>query len=261
VSVLRDARFAARTAALAAYSLATYAGFETEIRIRPGAEDEPLLRHYRRRFGRHMLKLFGVDVATRGVPERGWVPRADATGRGRLFISNHRSGLDILVTLAFLEGKHLSRGDLAGWPVIGLLARRSGILFVDRTSRRSSAAAVQSMISTIEEGTGIILFPEGTTYAGDEVRPFKPGAYAVAKRTGCELVPVGLAYAGGGASFEEEEFLAHMRRVAGTKKTRVGLSVGEPLRAASGVDPGTFGELLREAVQAEVTRARALVGP
>lgn len=260
MSVAGDTRFAGRTAIMAAYSIATYVGFEAETRLKH-LEDEPLLRHYRRRYGRHMSKLFGVHVATRGVPAEGFVPRASADGLGRIFLCNHRSGLDILVTAMLLEGRHLSRADLAAWPIIGLLARRSGILFVDRTSRRSSAAAVQSMITTIQEGSGIILFPEGTTYAGDEVRPFKPGAYAVAKRTGCELVPVGLAYAGGGASFDEETFVEHMRRVASQRETRVGVSVGTPLRLEDGAEPGAFSELLRSRVQAEVTEARRLVGP
>ena len=261
MSVVGDARFAARTAALAAYSLGLYATFEAELRLRGSADDESLVREYRRRYGRHMAKLFGIETVTRGVPAAGYVERADARGVGRIFIVNHRSSLDIFITLALLDGKHLSRGDLAQWPIIGLLARRAGILFVDRSSRRSGAAAVQSMIQTIQDGSGIILFPEGTTFAGDEVRPFKAGAYAVAKRADCELVPVGIAYAGGGVAFGEEALLPHMRRVAGTKKVRVGFSVGTALRVDGLSDPVAFGEQLRASVQTEVTHARELVGP
>lgn len=256
-----DARFVGRTAAMAAYSLALYSAFEVHLRAEGHADHEPLTGEYRRRYGRHMARLFGVEVSTRGVPAQGFVGGADAQGLGRIFLCNHRSGLDILVTAMLLEGKHLSRADLAEWPLIGMLARRAGVLFVDRSSRRSSAAAVQSMITTVQQGHAIILFPEGTTYAGDEVRPFKPGAYAVAKRTGCELVPVGLAYAGGGASFEDEAFMDHMRRVAATKASHVGVSIGEPVRVEDGCEPAVFSELLRERVQAEVSRARSLVGP
>ncbi len=255
-----DARFVGRAGAMAAYSLALYSAFELHLRVEGKADEEPLTGEYRRRYGRHMARLFGVKVSTLGVPPEGFVRGADERGLGRIFLCNHRSGLDILVTARLLEGKHLSRADLAEWPLVGLLARRAGVLFVDRSSRRSSAAAVQSMITTVQEGHAIILFPEGTTYAGDEVRPFKPGAYAVAKRTGCELVPVGLAYAGGGASFEDEGFVEHMRRVAANASTHVGVSVGDPVRVEEGADPTAFSDLLRDRVQAEVTRARALVG-
>ena len=35
-----------------------------------------------------------------------------------------------------------------------------------------------------------------TTFSGDEVRPFRPGAFLAAQRTGAEIVPVGIAYEG-----------------------------------------------------------------
>ena len=48
-----------------------------------------------------------------------------------------------------------------------------------------------------------MLYPEGTTYSGDEVRPFRAGAFLAAQRTGAEIVPVGIAYEGDAASYGE----------------------------------------------------------
>src|SRR6478609_5701447 len=102
---------------------------------------------------------------------------------------------------AFIEANTVSRADLAGWPVIGLAARRVGTLFVDRSDKRSGAAVINAMITGLESGRGVMVYPEGTTFAGDEVRPFRAGAFLAAQRAGAEIVPVGIAYGGDGASF------------------------------------------------------------
>jgi 1-acyl-sn-glycerol-3-phosphate acyltransferase len=258
VSLITDARFAARAAALAAYTTGTLYRHHVVARNATPEEDQALIRTTMHRYGRHMTRLYGIDVRKEGVPASGFVGGTDSEGRGRVFVMNHRSGLDILVTLGLLEGKHVSRADLANWPVIGKIARRAGILFVDRENRRSAAAVVSTMIENVENGIGVIIFPEGTTYEGDEVRPFKPGAFAVARRTGCEIVPVGIAYAGN-LSFGEESFLEHMRRVSGAAKTSVGFAVGEPFLAGKR-DSAQLANAAHAEVQALVHRARALVG-
>lgn len=258
--VLSDIRFGARASAFAAYVMGTLAAHEVKVRVKPPteAEEERIIAGTALRFGRRMSRLFGVEVIASGLPPEGYVAGHGPSGLGRVFVSNHRSGLDILVTMAHLEGKHVSRADLAGWPVIGTIARRAGLLFVDRESKRSAAAVVRQMIEVVNAGRGIIIFAEGTTFAGDEVRPFKPGAFAVARRTGCEIVPVGLAYEEG-VSFEEESFVDHMRRVAGAPKTRVGFAVGEPLVLPRDTDPTVLSDTVHERVSELVKVARKLL--
>lgn len=252
---ISDARFAARTALFAAYTSGTLAKFRVEVRGMDLEAEEALIAKTMRRYGHHMSRLFGLEIDAQGLGPDGFAPGRDASGRGRVFVSNHRSALDILVTLAVIEGKHVSRADLAGWPVVGVIARRAGILFVEREDRRSAAAVVQKMIGYIERGLSVIIFPEGTTFPGDEVRPFKPGAVAVARRTGCEIVPLGIAYGGETVSFGDESFLEHMRRVAGAPRTQVAITVGEPIRTA-GEDSNALSERARVAVQALVARSR-----
>lgn len=230
MKIVKDVRVGARAAVFAAYTMGTIGRFEVQDRLTGSRESERLIAEAMRRFGGHMTRLFNVHIDAAGLPADGYFPGRDERGLGRIFISNHRSGLDILVTLALLGGKFVSRGDLSKWPVIGTIARKAGMLFVDREDRRSAAAVVQKMIKTVEDGIGIMIFPEGTTYPGDEVRPFKPGAMAVARRTKCEVVPVGIAYGGSNASFEEESFMAHMRRVGSEPRVDVAVTVGKPIR-------------------------------
>lgn len=264
MSAVTDARFAGRAAGIAAYSMWCYVRFETEVRLlhpRQAQDEAWMERHISstmHRYGLMMTELYGLDIATEGLPADGFFRGADANGKGRVFVSNHRSALDILATLKHFEGKHVSRADLAGWPIIGLVARRIRILFVDRENRRSAAAVMKQMIDYVDKGIGVIIFPEGTTYDGDEVRPFKPGAFTVARKTGCEIVPFGIAYASGGASFGDESMLLHMRRVSGAPKTRLAISVGEPFRAGK-MDTAALAIDAHDKVQALVNRARKLV--
>jgi 1-acyl-sn-glycerol-3-phosphate acyltransferase len=261
VGLARDVRFGARAAACAGLTAASLARLDFEARGLEGAEGDAAVTRAMRRYGEGLCRLLGVEVLSAGrlLDAHGFVEGRDAEGRGRVFVANHRSGLDVPVLLAHVEGRFVSRADLAGWPVIGRAARRTGTVFVDRSSRKSGAETVRAMIASVEAGRAIVIFPEGTTFAGDEVRPFKAGALTVARRTGCELVPVGLAYGGDESSFGDESFGAHMRRVVSRRSSPVGLVVGAPLRAAAGEASEAFETRARQAVQSAVDAARARV--
>lgn len=208
-----------------------------------------------RRWSGALLASLGVRVLDAGIE---LPPREEPIGR--MIVSNHRSMLDVLVLLARFGGHMLSRQDLAAWPVIGHLARRSETLFVDRSSTTSGTAAVRAMTDCLRKGRSVVVFPEGTTYHGDEVRPFLAGAFVAAVAAPCEIVPVGVAYAGPEAEYFQEPFGAHAGRIVRAPTTRVGLAVGAPMR----VDGGRAKKYLdasHEAVRACVARARERVGP
>ncbi|MRG94303.1 lysophospholipid acyltransferase family protein [Polyangium spumosum] len=247
--LVEKGRFLGRTAAFVGLTFSMYGMLEIDTAISPVSERQAVLHAWIRRYGEALLRLYGVEMIARGPHvERGDVyPGAGAGGRGRVFVMNHRSGLDIPICLAYIEATILSRADLSGWPVIGVAARRVGTLFVDRTNKQSGAAAISAMTASIERGRAVLVYPEGTTYEGDEVRPFKPGAFLAAQRTGAEIVPVGLAYEGAAASFGSESFADHMVRVSGAPRTRAAIVVGEPI-----VDVGGDVAELRERVRAEV---------
>lgn len=229
--ILDAVRFPSRSAAFLGITAGMYVAFEAQTALTAEAEREALLHRWIERHARVMLRVFGIEPIGSGphLGEGLTHPGTDERGLGRIFISNHRSGLDILLTLALFEAAHVSRADLAKWPMVGKLARRIGTLFVDRESKMSGAAVLHAMCAAVQRGRGIIVFPEGTTFSGDEVRSFRPGAFAAAVRTGAEIVPVGLAYESATAEFGDESFAQHMKRVSGQPRTRVGVAVGRPI--------------------------------
>ncbi len=259
MSLVNDARFAARAAGFVGLTSSLLVAMETHRGLAPPDRKDPVLFDYIELYGHGLLRLSGVEITARGphADQKKRYPGTDRRGKGRIFVMNHRSLVDVFVTLAFVEATIVSRADLAGWPVIGLAARRVKTLFVDRSDKRSGQAVVRAMVDAVDAGRGVMVYPEGTTFAGDEVRPFRPGAFLAAERTGAEIIPVGIAYEGDGASYVDEPFAQHMRRVAGAKKTRVGLVIGEPISPASGVDATR--EAAHARVQALVGEARALL--
>jgi 1-acyl-sn-glycerol-3-phosphate acyltransferase len=202
-----------------------------------------------------LLGLFGLRTIVRGS--------ALSPGRGHLVVANHRSTADILLLLRVFGGKIVSRSDLASWPLVGVAARAVGTLFVDRSDAISGANAVRKMRSSLLSGDTVIVFPEGTTFPGDQVRPFRAGAFVAALRSGADIVPVGLAYArDSGAAFVNESFLTHLARVASAEPSCVAMCIGEPIPIDEGARAAQLGERARAAVQALVDEARRVVdGP
>jgi 1-acyl-sn-glycerol-3-phosphate acyltransferase len=253
-----DLRASARTAGFVGLTFSLLACLEADLRASPPSRHVAITYKWMGRYGHGLLRLYGLEVTASGPHlERGEIyPACDDRGVGRIFVMNHRSMLDIIVDLAFVEANAVSRADLADWPVIGLAARRVGTLFVERGDKRSGSAVISAMVAGVEQGRGVLVYPEGTTFAGDEVRPFRAGAFLAAQRAGAEIVPVGIAYGGDGASFLEESFPAHYRRVASSPRTRIGLVAGEPFRAES-ADVEAIQRRAHAEVQMLVHRARA----
>jgi 1-acyl-sn-glycerol-3-phosphate acyltransferase len=146
--------------------------------------------------------------------------------RGRM---SGASGADIPAAFTTVAAHAISRHDLAHWPLIGGGSRRIGTLFVDRASRRSGATVLKQIQQALERGEGILMFPEGTAFPGDEVREFKPGAFKSAERAGAQVVPVGIAYDDPAAYYGDESFMDHMKRIASMPRLRVAMELGEPL--------------------------------
>jgi 1-acyl-sn-glycerol-3-phosphate acyltransferase len=212
-------------------------------------------------WARLLLWIFRVRLRVAGpyLEDGTLYPGAAADGVGRIFVMNHRSGVDIPVALSRLAAHAISRHDLATWPLIGLGARRIGTLFVDRTSRRSGADVLMEVDGALDRGEGVLMFPEGTVHPGDEVHRFRPGAFKAAERAGAEIVPVGIAYGEAGDAFEAADFVEHMKRIVTLPRLDVAMITGEPLAAGHGFSAVEVRDLLRERVQELVGRARSML--
>jgi 1-acyl-sn-glycerol-3-phosphate acyltransferase len=135
-----------------------------------------------------------------------------------------------------------------------MAARRAGTIFVDRDHAGSGASAIRAIRRRLQDGASILVFPEGGTFSGDQVRPFRAGAFAALRGIDVEIVPVGLAY-DPGSEFVDETFVEHVLRVARRPVTRCVVHIGTPQMA--GGRANDLASQLRAEVQALVDQARA----
>ncbi len=97
-----------------------------------------------------------------------------------LFVCNHTSYLDITVLGGIIEGTFIAKQEVADWPFFGLLAKLQRSIFVDRRASQVLRDR-RELIARLEEGSDLILFPEGTSSDGNRTLPFKSALFAVAE--------------------------------------------------------------------------------
>jgi|LNFM01.2.fsa_nt_gb 1-acyl-sn-glycerol-3-phosphate acyltransferase len=247
VDPIARARRAARTAAVGALVASSFGWLLAREKVVSAERRRALRQRHFRRFLQRSLEIFSVTVVQDG--------EAAPSDQGRIIVSNHRSGLDIPLLGSRFAGVFLSRADLSRWPLIGEAARHLGTLFVDRADTNSRAGAVKSMRTALKERQTVIVFPEGTTYPGDDIRPFQPGAFVAAKDLPVLVQCVGVAYEPA-AQYVEKSFGAHLSKVAALPSVRCAIVIGAPRPIGQ---PREEPERTRQEVIALVKRARALL--
>jgi len=140
-----------------------------------------------RTWSRGLLWIFGIRTTIVG--------RAPAPPF--FLVANHLSYVDILVLGSTLGATFISKHDIAGWPVLGHLARVTGAIFVNRERRRDAIRVLGEIDRAWTEGAGIVLFPEGTSSRGDQVYPLKSALLEWAVRREQPVHAAALRYATG----------------------------------------------------------------
>ena len=132
----------------------------------PVAPFKALRRRWRKimlkAWGRSAAAIIGMRIVTTGDP-----PRPPF-----FMVSNHLSYVDIIAYAARLGCVFISRGEVADWPGIGFLVRGVGTIFVNRGKLQDIPRVIGEINGALDEGLGVVLFPEGTSGAGDRVMPF-----------------------------------------------------------------------------------------
>lgn len=133
------------------------------------------------------LWLIGLRMRVAGRP---------MPGQGAM-VANHGSWLDILVLNAAIPVHFVSKHEVAGWPGIGLLARATGTVFIQR-DRRHAQAQTRLFEARLRAGQRLLFFPEGTSSDGQRVLPFKSTLFAAffapELRERLQIQPVSLRY-------------------------------------------------------------------
>jgi 1-acyl-sn-glycerol-3-phosphate acyltransferase len=122
----------------------------------------------------------------------------EVTGREKIrpgvayvMVANHQSLLDILVLFRlFRHFKWVSKIENFRIPFIGWNMSLNRYIRLRRGDRESVLEMMRACEQTLASGNSIMMFPEGTRSMDGRLRPFKPGAFALAQRMGVPLLPI-----------------------------------------------------------------------
>ena len=132
---------------------------------------------------RTSLLILGIKVHVHGTRQNEKV----------LFVPNHISWLDISILGALIPTHFLSKAEILYWPVIGMLASRTGTLYIQRGSRDASVKSNEVMRRALSLQHNIVLFAEGTTTDGS-MRKFHGRLMQSAIDAEALIQPVALFY-------------------------------------------------------------------
>jgi 1-acyl-sn-glycerol-3-phosphate acyltransferase len=108
-----------------------------------------------------------------------------------VMVSNHQSQLDILVLFRlFFPFRWVSKAAVFNLPVIGWNMILNGYIKLRRTDKESIKAMMETCEDLLEKNISVFLFPEGTRSKDGFLRPFKPGAFLLAKKTRVPIIPL-----------------------------------------------------------------------
>ena len=143
-------------------------------------------------YHRLLCALIGVRISEVGTR---------STASPALILSNHVSWLDIPVVSALSPVVFVAKSEVAGWPVLGWLAKLQRTVFINRQARHQTGAATSEIAGRLLGGDAVVLFAEGTSSDGNRVLPFRSAlvgaAQAAMEQGGAKDVaiqPVTIAY-------------------------------------------------------------------
>ena len=147
------------------------------------------------------------------------VPKDEAV----LYVSNHRSIFDIVVTYPRVPGRtgYIAKQESMKLPVISFWMVYLDCLFLDRSDIRKGLEMVLTAIDKVKNGISIFIYPEGTRNKTDQpLGEFHKGSFKIAQKSGCPIVPVVVNHT-------RDCFENHMPWI---KKTTVVIEYCEPIR-------------------------------
>ena len=164
-----------------------------------------------------VILLSGVKLTVIGEEN---IPKDTAV----LFIGNHRSYFDIVLTYARCRGLtgYVAKKEMLKIPLLSRWMKVLYCLFLDRSDVREGLKTILTAIDKVKSGISIMIFPEGTRNKNEselDLLPFHEGSFKIATKSGCPIIPVSINNSS--ALFED-----HLPYV---KKAPVIIEYGEPI--------------------------------
>ena len=190
------------------------------------------------------------------------------------YMCNHLSYLDVPLLGSILPASFVAKSEVEKWPVFGFLSKLQQTEFIER--RRTAIADEAAKIGkTVASGRSLIIFPEGTSSSGYDVKPFKSSLFTLALGPGNENifiqpVTISLLKVDGRvpANKDEQDHYAwpldldmelpeHLFRFAKTSGADLTVTFHEPVRARDFEDRKVLAKTCHDSVSKGLVVAKA----
>ncbi|OMP65673.1 lysophospholipid acyltransferase family protein [Domibacillus epiphyticus] len=206
----------------------------------PAEERDRIVHPAVKKWNRSVIKMAGATVCVSGEEH---VPDGPV-----MLVSNHEGDFDVPAMLGYLDKPFgfVAKTEMKKIPLLSTWMSLIHCLFINRNDRRDAVKMLRDGAAILEKGHSLFIFPEGTRNKGGELKPFKTGAFRMAKDAGVPIVPV--AIKGSADVFEKN----------GRKKltaSRIDVAVLPPLMPADYIQS----DLKRKAAEVKETIEKQLV--
>lgn len=160
-----------------------------------------------------LIKLAGVKIVVHGKL---------SDSRPLMICSNHISVFEIATFPSVFRGSFIAKKEMENWPLVGWVAKKFGVIFVDRrpSHARDALAVVQRAVQSVKYP--MILFPEGTTTNGAYVKPFKSTLFNFVENSNVTVQPMAMHYRYRDGTVIDEQTLADHFAYFDNKKMEMG---------------------------------------
>lgn len=112
-----------------------------------------------------------------------------------LYVANHESFFDVLLTLADLPGTicFIAKKSFSKIPIFAQALDLYNTLFIDRDSVKQGLSVILKAIDNVKAGMSVFIFPEGTRSRDGKMNEFKEGSMKIAVKSGCPIVPLAIS--------------------------------------------------------------------
>ena len=114
--------------------------------------------------------------------------------RPLLCVCNHISVFELATMPVAFGGSFFGKKEIGDWPLVGWIARKCGVVFIDRRPSHALEAldAIKSELDKVDYP--MFIFPEGTSTNGAYVKQFKSSLFDIVEKTGITVQPVVIHY-------------------------------------------------------------------
>lgn len=116
------------------------------------------------------------------------------TSKPHIYAVNHASALDIPVLYVNLPFpfRIAFKKELLSYPVVGSHLKRSGQICIDQQNPSHSISSIRSALKGLQNGSPLVIFPEGGRTPDGNIKPFQAGAFFLAIKAQMDVVPIAL---------------------------------------------------------------------